>query len=444
VDGVVVTRLPLALRLNPERAAIGVALLGAVLAAWNAITYPSGAGYDAASHREYADFLIQHHRLPHRNETPEYYSPPLYYAIAGAVTWVGRQAGLADPHKLGQLLNVPAVFGTVLLVVALGRMLWPELRWLPVAAGAFVALSPVLQRTAAMFHPEPTDLFASALCAYLAVRLLVQPRRSLWAAAGLGAALGASQMIRQFGLYTLAVVVLAWLAALVSNARDRGSLARSLAVALAVCAVIAAPWYAYRAAHYANPIFDRPHSAKPFLERRPARFYLGTGLPQVFTAPYRPEFKNRLWPQTYTDIWGDWYGVFAWSAEHGNPSAATRTWLGIQNVVGLLPTLLALAGWLVLLASSLRRLDAARLIVALMPLAGLAGYLYFAIGYPTPDGDVLKPTFMLSALWAWALCFAWSASWLARRLPRLTLWALVVLALGDLPFLVYRGGVGFF
>ena len=72
-------------------------ILAGGLTLWNAVAYPSGAGYDAASHREYADFLIQHHRLPYRNETPEYYSPPLYYLVAGAVTWVGRQAGLGDP-----------------------------------------------------------------------------------------------------------------------------------------------------------------------------------------------------------------------------------------------------------------------------------------------------------------------------------------------------------
>ena len=86
--------------------AIGFAVLAGLIVLWNASAYPAGAGYDAPSHREYADFLIQHLRLPVRNETPEYYSPPLYYAVAGAVTWIGRQAGLGEPHKLGQLLNV--------------------------------------------------------------------------------------------------------------------------------------------------------------------------------------------------------------------------------------------------------------------------------------------------------------------------------------------------
>ena len=65
---------------------------------------------------------------------------------------------------------------------------------------------------------------------------------------------------------------------------------------------------------------------------------------------------------------------------------------------------------------------------------------YFAIAYPTPDGDVLKPTFMLSALWAWALCFAWGASQLPRRIIPL----LLTLALLDLPFLVYTGSSGLF
>ncbi|HEX7581638.1 MAG TPA: hypothetical protein VF321_01005, partial [Gaiellaceae bacterium] len=93
--------------LTPERVTWALVALGGAIVLWNAAAYPAGAGYDATSHREYADFLIQHLRLPFRGETPEYYSPPLYYFVAGAVTWVGRHAGLSDPHKLAQLLNVP-------------------------------------------------------------------------------------------------------------------------------------------------------------------------------------------------------------------------------------------------------------------------------------------------------------------------------------------------
>ncbi len=150
---------------NPGRVVLAVAVCAGLLTLWNVARYPPGAGYDAVSHIQYADFLIHHLRLPVRNETAEYYSPPLYYGVAGAVTWIGRQAGMGEPHRLGQLLNVPLVVGAVLLVAALARLIWPERRWIAPGAAAYLALSPVLVRTSAMFHPEPADLFFSVLCA---------------------------------------------------------------------------------------------------------------------------------------------------------------------------------------------------------------------------------------------------------------------------------------
>jgi len=73
----------------------------------------------------------------------------------------------------------------------------------------------------------------------------------------------------------------------------------------------------------------------------------------------------------------------------------------------------------VLLARGLRRRDPPGLLVGLLPLAGIAGYLFFTVSYPTPDGDVLKPTYMLTTLGAWALCFGWAATKLGERSPRL-------------------------
>ena len=194
-----------------------------------------------------------------------------------------------------------------------------------------------------------------------------------------------------------------------------------------------------------NAVFDRPHSSKPLWERRPARFYVDPGLPDLFTRPYRPHLVNLALPETYADLWGDWYGVFEWSsASQRQPSPARNAWLVLQNVVGIVPTLLAVLGWFTLLVRSLRRRDAPLLLVALLPLAGIAGYLYFTVSYPTPDGDVLKPTYMLTTLGAWGLCFAWLATTLAARRPRLVYGTLAALAVVDLSFVIYKGGVGFF
>jgi 4-amino-4-deoxy-L-arabinose transferase-like glycosyltransferase len=422
-----------------RRAGLAVVALATLIGLWNTLSYPAGAGFDAASHREYADFIASHWRLPHENETPEYYSPPFYYAVAGLVVKLGSALGLADPHKLGQLLNVPIIAGIGLLTLALARVLWPGRRWLGLAAASYLMACPLLLKTGSMFNPEPLDTLLSVAALFLAARILTGARYGARAAVGLGVVLGLGELTRQFALWTLAVVVLAFAAAWVS-ARDTRIL-RSLAFALAAVAVLAGPWYGYRAHTYGNAVFDRPLTVeKPFFERRPASFYIGTGLPKTITAPYRPHFVNEVWPQTYADLWGDWYGVFAWNrAAAPAPPRVPRSWLTAQMLFGIVPTVLALVGWLMLLVRSVRRLEGTFLLPALLPLAGLAGYLYFTIGWPTHDGDVLKPTYMLTTMPAWALCFGFAVDRLGRS--RLLLVALAVLLL---PFAVYKGSVGWF
>ena len=65
--------------------------------------------------------------------------------------------------------------------------------------------------------------------------------------------------------------------------------------------------------------------------------------------------------------------------------------------------------------------------------------MYFAVSYPTADGDTAKATYMLSAVPAWALCFGFAVDtiWGRRRwLDRVLLAGLVV---GGLVCLALRG-----
>jgi len=187
-------------------------------------------------------------------------------------------------------------------------------------------------------------------------------------------------------------------------------------------AVLAGPWYIRQAVKYGDPVFAVPAMHEPVWERRPARFYVGLGLPQVFSDPFRPHFLNEAIPTTYSEVWGDYFGVW-----RGNRAR--------QSLLGLLPTLLALAGWLALLARSLR--SPPRLAVALLPGLGLLGYLYFTVSYPTPDGDVLKASYMLTTAPAWALAFGYAIDRLPRRARIAVAALLAASALAALPFLLY-------
>jgi hypothetical protein len=387
---------------------------------WNAHRYPPGAGYDAADHIAYADGLVPDGRLPHG--TGEYYTPPGYYAVAGTVDWLAGKAGLGEPHRAAQAIDVLFLLGAVFCTYALARELFPRRERLAVGAAAFVALVPVTVKTAAMFHPETLSLFLSTVALWLCARTF----RSRRYAAALGVALGAVQLVRAFGLWTVVAVVVALVA---------GRRWRELAVALLLAVLIPLPWYLHQRREYGgSPVFNRPTVTEPLWKRRPIGFYVDPGVPDVVTRPYRPHFLNRALPTTYTELWGDYFGVWSWKGV-GRPPAGARRQLELQSLAGLLPTALAVAGWLALLLASLR--SPPRLAAALLPALGILGYLYFTVGYPTKDGDVLKATYMLSTTAGWALGFGYALERLRGRVWIAAAAVLVACAVVELPFLVY-------
>jgi hypothetical protein len=425
--------------------ALTLALLSALalIAVWNALHYPPGLGYDAVDHIAYAEGIRDGEGLP--DGIGEYYTPPGFYALAAGAMSAGDSFGLGDPRRLAQLLNAALALGTALLLLALARELWPGRHVLHVAALGFFVCSAVVLKAAAMFHPETLDLFLSTLALLLAARMIVRDDYRPLSAIALGAALGAAQLVRAFALWTFAVVLVALAVAALADGGRRRRIVAAVAVAVAATAAVAGPWYVYQSRSYTNPIFDRPQVQKPLWERRPAEFYVDPGLPELVTRPYRPSFENRFWPTVYAEGWGDWFGVFAWQPNKGGPSAAAERELTAQSLAGLLPTALAVAGWLWLLVRSARRLLSRPelLLVALLPLAGLVGMLYFTVSYPTPDGDVIKATYMLTTVPAWALAFGLATERAARGRFALVLGVmLAVAALVSLRFAVYGSVAG--
>jgi hypothetical protein len=394
---------------------VGAALVAALalIAGWNAYKYPSGAGYDVRQHREYADLLIHDGKIPGPETRSEYYTPPLFYALAGAATVVGEHVHSGDPHKLGQVLNWLVLVTTAGVLWLLARELFPGRPWLQLSALAFFCFLPVVLRVGAMFHPEPLSMLLSAAALLLAARMLGRPDLRWQLAVATGVVLGLGQLVRAFSLWTFAAVVLAFVVARAW---------RPLALVVVATAIVASPWYIRQAVKYGDPIFDRPTKEEAIWERRPADFYIGLGLPEVFTDPIRPNFRNEAIPTTYSEVWGDYFGV--WRG-HREP----------QSFIGLLPTLLAVAGSIVLLVRSRRA--PARLAVAVLPALGLLGYLYFTVSYPTPDGDVLKASYMLTTAPAWALAFGYAVDRLPGRTRPVVAVTLGASALASLPFLLY-------
>jgi hypothetical protein len=413
-----------------ESAAVAaIVVLVAVVAIRNALVYPAIAGYDAQEALDYANLLAKDGELP--EGTGSYYSPPGFFAVGGVGILLGEELGLEHPERVGQVVNALAAVGTVLLLLLLVRELWPGRPVLHVAAISFVVACPVLFKASAMFHPEPLSLLFSTLAVALAARMLVRRRYTVLAALGVGAALAAGQLVRAWTLWTVGVVLLVLVVALVTRPAERRAIGRALAIAATATIALPLPWYAYQGTQYANPIFDRPQVDAPLWDRRPLGFYVSLGLPDVLTDPVRPSFSNRFAPVAYAEVWGDYFGVWHWNSSGGPPSKSEHREIVVQAVAGVPFTLLAIVGWLALLTFSIRRPsdEPARLLVSLLPVAALVGVLYFATAYPTTDGDTGKGSFMLTAVPAWAACFGFAFDGITRRSPRLLVPLAIVLAL---------------
>jgi hypothetical protein len=396
----------------------------AAVGVWNASQYSAVRSYDGGPNLSYADGII-HGRLPAR--TGEFFQPPGFYALASVVDWLGGHAlRLGDPHRAAQAMNVALFVASLALVWLVLRELWPGQpgRWL--VGTAFAAAVPAGERAAAMFHPEVMDLFLATLGILLALRLLKRP--SLALALSTGVALGLGQLVRAW-----AVAILAAIAITLLLAGQR----RELAVVLVAALLIPTPWYVRQTVVYGTPLpFNRPTPNKPFWERRPARFYVGLGVPQLITRPYRPSYINEAIPTTYTELWGDYFGHWQWNGSKPPPSRRVRTELTIQSLVGLLPTALAVSGWLMLLARARpRRPDT--MLIALVPLSGLVLYTFVTISHPSADGDVLKGTYLLATTAGWAAGFTYAITRLPRRLLVATIVVLIVAAVVEVPYLVY-------
>ena len=411
----------------------------ATVAVSNSLTYPTLGGYDAEDYVAYAQDLVERGDLP--NAVGAYYTPPGYMALAGAATKLGSRLGLDDPEHMGQLLNALFVVASGALVYLLARVLWPGRPVLWFAAVGFFAFFPTVLKTGAMFHPEPLSMLLTAGALVVLARM-VRTKRYTWRlAVPLGILLGAGQLVRAWSLWMVGVTVAVLLVVAVTDRSARRKVLAALAVALALAALVPSPWYAYQATRYSNPVFDQPQPDTFLFARRPLAFYVDARFPDVVARPWRDRFNDRFLPVFYAEAWGDYFGFWSWGSARGDRTDAIDSELVRQSAVGLLPTGLALAGVLALLALGVARPrdDPGRLVVALPPVAATGAVLYFAVAYPTNDGDTIKATYAMAAVPALAVCFGFAVDRLAAgRAVGIVLGIVLGLsALVSLPFLMW-------
>jgi hypothetical protein len=182
------------------------------LAFWYSLAIPLGEAPDEVPHFTYIRYLAQHGRLPDTTEEHEAFQPPLYYAMAAALTfWIEDDPGapfavrhnayydVTDPRSpknlllhtaaeawpfrgwalawhLARLLSIALGAVTVWAVFQLGRVLFPAALAIPLAMAGLTAFTPQFLFLSAVVNNDNAATAAAALTLWQVAALLHDPR----------------------------------------------------------------------------------------------------------------------------------------------------------------------------------------------------------------------------------------------------------------------------
>ena len=409
-------------------------LVLAVVAVWNALTYPSIGGYDAQEYITYARDLAERRvafrrcrRLLHPSWVPG--------ASPGVAGSIGRALDLHDPDHLGQLVNAFSVVGTGVIVLLLARTLWPArpVTWAcrrrvlrvssdrpedgcDVPPGAARDADHGRSAARARAHGSNEDVLVEARRpARSPARGSVSwcaPGRSGWSplrsSSSWSVAL-ADRSLRQAALTARPGRVV--LAALVARAVVRASGDPLLESGLRPPAGGRVP--------------ARPASADVLRRRgRSTMSCVVRGRVVSTTGSSRSSMRRR---GATTSGSGRGDRARGDRTDEIDSSLARQSGSGSFRPVSRSPGSWRFSGS----AVTRRREDVGRLDRRPAAVAAVVSMLYSRVAYPTSDGDTIKGTYALAAAPALALCFGFAVDVLARR--RVVGVVLAVVLVGDRP-----------
>jgi hypothetical protein len=349
------------------------------------VRIPLEVGFDARHHGQYLAFLREHASVPLATDGWSVYHPPLFYALAAALQWLGELfAGDAGGVVGAKTLPFLAGLANVAVAYALCRRVFPGEPSKHFVGVVFAAVLPMNIYTAAYFSNETFLTWLAGLALLVTVDLLLAPAASLKRALLLGVLLGLALLTKFTALLVAAVIGFFLACKLVAVERASATRTLQLLAAVALPPLAIAGWFYLRnALVFGDPLIanwgNLPGETQKWWQQpgfHTASYYLGFG--EAFRYPYLSGFHS-YWDSLYTTLWGD--GGIGGRVNPSQRHAFFRyEFVSAGYLVAIPATLFVLAGALRFVARALGDPDPRRRAVASL-VATLAYAVLFSLTY---------------------------------------------------------------
>jgi hypothetical protein len=394
----------------------------------NACLHDPRFGYDASEHLKYIKILSQL-RLPTLQETEQFFAPPLSYAFpAILIALTGMEVFWAA--KLAQFMNFFLSVGLTWYLIKTCQLINLQSS-LKLGALVFLGILTVYYKTFAFIRGEPYVAFFAVVIMYYTLLMSIRERFTATNAAILGGAMGLCALSRQWGILLFPAVVLYLFFKWISLPQNRAQITKTLCLCLVITFLISGWFYiSLHVKHGSGTAFNRKPAAQFSFRNQPLDFYVGLSPRLLFNNPIVPNFPNQFLPIFYSELWGDYWGLFTIYGRHTEWNTfidadsllqifsldinlsrietnykSFGAYLGRVNLISTFPSALALVSLVIALMGILRghgnnQLKARqREIYSFLLLAictTMVGYFWFLIMYPNIEqGDTIKATYVL-------------------------------------------------
>ena len=382
---------------------------------FNIFNYDPIQGYDAEAHYNYVDYFSRYLpsslNLPSELDSREFFNPPIGYVIPAFSQVICRNT-LDSANLLEDCRpiygKVTQVFQSLLFLLSIYfylltyKVLRSNDKLLDLNILLIIGILTVNYKTFSMIRGEPyIILFNSILLWRFSILIKnsfnYKPKDVVY----FGILIGALALSRQWAFLLFPGYFIFTL--FISEKRNKLKMIKFLIPAFFL-GFIFSSWF------YFTLYFDygsfTSFNEEPIIfkfSNQPYSFYLPSGneIHYIFQKPIRPYFSNQFLPILYSDLWGDYWGYFAFTSralDVGRNQLLIGDYLARVNIVSILPSLLLIigtfTGFTIRKNSSKEDILNRYLFIAMA--SSFVGYLWFLIKFPAlPTGDTIKATYII-------------------------------------------------